>query len=190
MKTRLIFGILTIALGILIAWGPQTIFPICGIETHSDSGSNMSADIENTDSVSTEMSSANSTKADAASQGTAMSSPMKCHWTGRAEIGVGTLISLIGLLLILFRSKQIRFGLSLALGLNGILALLLPTRLIGVCGSTRMSCRALTFPALIVLSGLIIVIAVFNSFYLYKSDKRGDAGNEPQSADHSPVGGI
>lgn len=78
---------------------------------------------------------------------------MKCRWTAQAELGIGLLISVLGALLIVFKSKQIRIGLSLSAALNGILALLIPTVLIGVCENAHMTCRALALPALSVLSG-------------------------------------
>ncbi len=146
MRNRLVFGILTIIIGLLIAFGPQTIFPVCGVHEHSEEA-------------------------------------MKCFWTARAELGAGVLISLLGLLAVLTDSARIRLGLTAAVLLNGILALLLPTVLIGVCGSTRMACRALSLPALSVLSGLLIAIAIINGVYLNRINKKGTKDHEKQTAD-------
>jgi len=91
---------------------------------------------------------------------------MACFWTGRAVLGVGALIAVSGVFFFIFKSKQIRLGLSLAAGLNGILTLLIPTVLIGVCEGRHMSCRTLTLPALTVLSMLTIAAAAVNVIYL------------------------
>jgi hypothetical protein len=144
MKNRLLTGILFIILGGLIAIGPQTIFPVC--EVHMAGPASMSIPA-----------------------GTVM----KCHWAARAELGVGFLIGLIGVFLIIFQSRQIRLGLSLALILNGILALLIPTALIGVCSSAHMTCRSLTLPALIIISSVIIVASAANVLYLHNFNRKG-----------------
>lgn len=166
MKNRLISGIIFLALGLLIALGPQIIFPVCrspamgeeAAQSGPEKGMGMSAHITG-------------------------NSPMKCHWTARAELGAGLLIAIESLLLILLGSSKIRFGLNIAIGLNGILALLFPTVLIGVCGSTRMNCRSLTLPALVIISGLVIAVSVINGMYLYQTDRIGGIAHGPETAD-------
>lgn len=145
MKNRLISGILFLIFGLLIALGPQIIFPVCG--------------------------------------GQGETTPMKCYWTAQAELGAGLVIAFQGLLLILFSSRQIRMGLNLATGLNGVLALLLPTVLIGVCGSTRMNCRSLTLPALVILSTFVIAGSVINGIYLYQTGRTGGRTYEDKTTD-------
>lgn len=177
MKNRLITGIIFIILGLLIALGPITVFPICEVCTadqltvqRSAQGKMMS------DSCNVQASGSDSS----------MTSPMKCFWTARAELGIGFLISVAGLLLVLLRRRQARFGLTLALGLNGILALLIPLVLIGVCSDAQSSCRVLALPALSILSSFVIVLSVINAIYLYKTEKKGSAGNETQTTDNQP----
>jgi hypothetical protein len=94
---------------------------------------------------------------------------MKCFWTARAELGIGALIVILGALLIVFKSRQLRIGLSLAAALNGILALLVPTLLIGVCDHASMQCRIGTLPALVILSSFVIAVAALNAIYLFRS---------------------
>ncbi|WP_010258172.1 DUF4418 family protein [Treponema primitia] len=126
MYKRLITGIPFIVLGILIAIGPITIFPVCEIR----------------DVI------------------------MKCHWTARAELGVGLSIAVLGILTLFFESKI--FGLSAGVFINGILVLLFPTVLIGVCAHPRASCHMLALPALLVLGSITIVVAALNGFFVLK----------------------
>ena len=86
--------------------------------------------------------------------------PMKCFWTGRAELAVGALIILVSILLFLSRNKSATLYLYIVLTGLGVVALLLPTHLIGVCMSPTMPCRVGTLPGLIVLSGLVVVIGL------------------------------
>lgn len=176
MKNRLISGILFIILGSLIAWGPQTFFPVCPTPIEETSAGD-SGKMNEQKSMS--MGSHGMEQAAEAEHGEGFMNPsadmvMKCHWTSRAELGIGSLIALLGVLLIAFQSRQVRLGLSLSLILNGILALLIPTALIGVCDGAHMICRSLALPALSILSGLVVVISIANVVYLYKSNE----GNE------------
>lgn len=94
--------------------------------------------------------------------------PMRCFWSGQAEIGIGVLILCGGLLLILFRSPLVRIGISVMTALAGVLALLTPTVLIGGCEMDTMACRMTTFPALIVLGVLTAAVCFANAAYLSK----------------------
>lgn len=96
--------------------------------------------------------------------------PMKCHWTGQAEIGIGILILCGGVLLTVFQSQLIQIGISIMTALTGVLSLLVPTVLIGGCKMETMPCRAATFPALIVLSLLVIAVCAANVVALWQSN--------------------
>jgi hypothetical protein len=130
MKKRLVFGIPFIIIGLLIAFGPLTIFPVCEV------------------------------------MGTMI---MKCFWTARAEIGIGLIIVILGILTLVFKSPQVRLGLDIAVFLNGLLTLLIPTILIGVCAAPHESCRVLTLPALTVLSNILLLGAIINGLILVKT---------------------
>ena len=93
---------------------------------------------------------------------------MKCHWTAQAEIGVGGIIALLGLVLIFIADEKIRLGIQISILPVFAVALLIPDVLIGVCGKSHMQCRALTLPALNVLSIIGVVIGIINVVYLSK----------------------
>ena len=137
MTKRLLTGILFLILGLLVAVGPYTFFPVCGAHDGKF---------------------------------------MKCHWTAQAELGLGLSIGIMGILLILFASRQIRIGISIAIVINAITVNLIPNALIGVCGSIHMNCLTLTLPAINLLAVLIILIAALNIWYLWdKNRKEGSA---------------
>jgi len=126
MKKRII-GIVFIALGLLLALGPQFLFKVC--EPMGDM-------------------------------------IMKCHWSARAEIGVGALIAALGIALIIFTCTRIRLGLVIGIFLSGINALLIPYALIGGCTMHTMPCRKIAFPAITVISILVIIGAGIYTVYL------------------------
>ena len=143
--TRWISGIIFIVLGALIAFGPQTIFEPCTglLQTCTDG-------VPSNKFV-----------------------PMKCHWAAIAEIGVGGSIALLGLLLLLFRQVQVRFGLSLAQLVLGIITVFIPTKLIGVCMMKTMQCNILMQPMLIVLGCVVIAVSLANVLLLFKEIGKG-----------------
>ncbi|MFP3090270.1 DUF4418 family protein [Treponema sp. TIM-1] len=91
---------------------------------------------------------------------------MKCHWSAQAEIGIGAVIALLGAALVFFSSPKIRLGLTIGIFLSAILALLIPHALIGGCAMPSMPCRKITFPALTVLSILLLITGGLNGLYL------------------------
>lgn len=167
MKNRLITGILFIILGGLIAFGPLTIFPVCGANGGSSSHAAHASMKMDEHQAATRVENVND------GNHTAASTPMKDHWTARAELGIGILIALLAILLIVFSSKHIRLGISLSLALSGILAALIPTVLIGVCDNAHASCRLLTLPSLIILAAIVVLLSIVNTIFLYKSSDEG-----------------
>ena len=98
--------------------------------------------------------------------------PMKCFWSGRAEIGIGLLILCGGVLLTVFKSPLTRIGVSVMTALTGFLGLLVPALLIGGCGMATMACRIATFPALYVLTALTMAASAANAVYLWRYNKK------------------
>jgi hypothetical protein len=87
--------------------------------------------------------------------------PMKCHWTGVAEsvaaipLGVLGLVGVVGL-----RRKETRrmmFGMGAVLG---VLIVLLPSRLIGVCAHPDMLCNLVMRPVLTLAGGLTVAVSL------------------------------
>ncbi len=82
--------------------------------------------------------------------------PMKCHWTGIAEIGVAIPLGLVGISEILSKRKETFNILSLIGVGSGTLAILFPTVLIGVCANPSMVCNMIMKPGLISAGALAI----------------------------------
>lgn len=97
--------------------------------------------------------------------------PMKCFWSGRAELGIGSLIFAGGILTIFFSSLQAKLAISLMLFMSSLLALAVPAFLIGGCQIEMMACQLTTFPAVYVLSGIISLSCLVNAAYLYHKTK-------------------
>jgi len=82
---------------------------------------------------------------------------MKCHWTARAEIAVGVPLLAVGLLMLLSKRKESIRSLGIVGAVLGLMAILLPGILIGVCSNDDMICNSLMDPALILMGALAIV---------------------------------
>ena len=82
--------------------------------------------------------------------------PMKCHWTGRAELAVALPLAVVGALLALSKRKETRRFLAIAGVALGASAALLPLVFIGVCSSAEMTCKMIMEPVLI-LAGVVVI---------------------------------
>ena len=82
---------------------------------------------------------------------------MKCHWMGMAELGVGALAALLGVLMFLQKDRGVRKGLAQALAGISVLVAALPGGLIGGCKNLQMPCQTVSIPVLYALSaGLLL----------------------------------
>ncbi|MDR1568045.1 MAG: DUF4418 family protein [Streptococcaceae bacterium] len=90
---------------------------------------------------------------------------MRCHYTAQMSLGLG--ISLLGLAIFLFLSRTLAFqkGIYIGQAILGILIILTPTVLIGVCESPMMHCHSTTSPILILLGVFVIILAVIGYFF-------------------------
>lgn len=86
---------------------------------------------------------------------------MKCHWTARAELALAVPLAAVGGIELFNKRKETKITLSILGIVLGILVILLPTALIGVCGNPEMICNMVMKPALIlggsIISGLSLI---------------------------------
>ena len=97
---------------------------------------------------------------------------MKCSWAAKTEFGVGVLIVFLAILLVFVESRDIRMGISIALGLIGVLVALIAKVLIGFCDgscSPGCSCNPLTTPVMIAMGILVAALSFINAFYLSRT---------------------
>jgi hypothetical protein len=86
--------------------------------------------------------------------------PMKCHWTGIAEIGVAVPLGLTGLFHLRRQRRHTSRLLAVVGAASGLLAILFPTLLIGVCANPDMICNMIMRPALIAAGTLSIAASI------------------------------
>jgi len=93
--------------------------------------------------------------------------PMKCLWTAHAEVGPGVLLLAVGVFLFVSRKLESRRFLSILALILGILVILFPTALIGVCAHPDASCVVLMKPILLLIgavAGFLGIVATAWSF--------------------------
>ena len=100
-----------------------------------------------------------------------MTMPMKCHWSGRAELALAIPLLAMGIFLIFSRRSESLRNLSLTSILMGVLIILIPTVLIGVCGSAMMICNSVMKPTLILLGSLVIALGIAGVLQALKKER-------------------
>ncbi len=125
-------AVLLLVLGVLIALTPRYIFPVCEYK-------GMRIMTQGGGYV-----------------------PMRCFYTGQAELGLGLLIVLLSAFLLLSTQRETQIYLSLSLAAAFSLSLLLPTVLIGICRSPTMPCRVGTWPALLLEGSVGIILSLLS----------------------------
>ena len=133
-------GALLVLLGVVIALTGWIIFPVC--EVHG-------LYVE--------------TKA-------GMKLPMPCGYTARAETGIGALIAVAGALLVFRNTGETRQAVVVFSIATGVLVVLYPTVIIGMCRLADHPCRVLTLPALEILG---IVVVIVGGFLLWNRERNG-----------------
>ncbi|MDR2716608.1 MAG: DUF4418 family protein [Treponema sp.] len=79
-----------------------------------------------------------------------------CHWSARAEMGMGMLAAALGLCLLAFSDPKTQLGLTIGIFLTGIIVIGIPHALIGGCSVKTMACRRIAFPVL-TIEGIILL---------------------------------
>lgn len=133
-KISKVLGVVTALIGILVIVVPKYILPVCEYQGKL---------------METKM---------------GMSIPMKCSWTAQSELGIGLVIIVAALALIFSRQVETRKMVSVILVALGIVVILLPTTLIGVCPNPMMLCHAGALPALELLGGLLIIVTAIGIY--------------------------
>jgi hypothetical protein len=145
MKKAIITGSAAIVLGLLIALGPQFLFKVCSQTMASGAGG------ETADCCAV--------PEESGCCASATSSVPVCHWSARAEVGIGLLIAALGACMIVFTDSKTQLGLLIGVFMASLVALAIPHTLIGGCGSMAMACRRVAFPALTVESVILLIIS-------------------------------
>lgn len=104
---------------------------------------------------------------------------MACFYTKQAEVSLGIVITLLGIVSLFIQETNIRIGISVSqLGIASLI-FLYPTKLIGLCKKSDMLCRIQTFPAICVVGVLLCVVSITNiGYYIYS--RRKDRNHENQ----------
>ena len=89
--------------------------------------------------------------------GTSASSYPVCHWSARAELGLGFLIIALGLCMLVFCDPKTQLGLAIGAFFAGFIAIGIPNTLIGGCDSLEMTCHKTAFPALTAI-GIVLLV--------------------------------
>ena len=87
-----------------------------------------------------------------------MKVPMTCGWTARAETGIGALVVVAGGLLVSRSTPETRQAVGVFSIATGVLVILFPTVLIGMCRLADHPCRTGTLPALEIIGVIIVII--------------------------------
>jgi hypothetical protein len=90
--------------------------------------------------------------------------PMKCHWTGQAEVALAVPLVAAGLSLARARRKETLRMVSAIGAVLGLFVILLPTTLVGVCANPDMICNSIMRPSLILMGGLVVVLGLSGVF--------------------------
>lgn len=86
---------------------------------------------------------------------------MPCGWTARAEIGIGALVIVAGILLAFAKSAESKMMIGIFGVVLGLLTILFPTVITKMCALADHPCNLLTKPVLIVLGLIVIVVSGF-----------------------------
>jgi hypothetical protein len=98
--------------------------------------------------------------------------PMKCWWSAQAEISIAIMFIVAGITILAFKSAETQLGVSVMTIALGVIAILIPSVLIGGCMKDTMPCQSITFPCIYAISGVTIAVSIFYCISLAKQIKR------------------
>ncbi len=96
--------------------------------------------------------------------------PMKCKWTARAELGTAVPLLAVGTLLTINRRRGSLSSLSLLGIILGLIVMLIPTYLIGVC-QTLMVCHTIMKPVLLSAGGVVTAASLVGLWFSRRMDQ-------------------
>ncbi len=169
-----IAGVVVVAMALVIGIVPQ--FTHCKAMSASSSSA-MSMGSTTTATGSSTMTGAGATMG-AGKASTVQSTPMRCYWTARAAIGVALPLAVAGVLLFFSRRKETRRALALLVAVLGVVTVLLPTVLIGVCQQSGATCRTTMLPIMVATGGLTTAIGLIT---LLRNELGGEPGLDGQA---------
>lgn len=94
---------------------------------------------------------------------------MRCHWSGQTIFGIGIVLAALAIAYLLIPSRSVRAGLSLSVIPIGLLNLAVLNGLIGLCGKAEMQCRAVTQPAVTIISVILVILGIANGLFLLRA---------------------
>ncbi len=97
--------------------------------------------------------------------------PMPCFYTGNIEVLLGGILFGLGILVFFAKDRIMRVLLGLFTLVIGFLCLAYPLFIIGGCRKIDMRCHIYSFPALYLVSGIIMFIAIVFTLISLKKDK-------------------
>ncbi len=97
--------------------------------------------------------------------------PMKCHWTGRAALAMAFPLAAVGVMMAVSRRKETQRALSVVAAVIGIMVVLLPTYLIGVCANPEMICNMIERGTLILAGALALAAGLVGLLLARGSDQ-------------------
>ena len=97
-----------------------------------------------------------------------MEVPMKCHWTGLAELAMAAPLVVVGALMTTSKRRESLRNGGLIAAAVGVFVILLPSTLIGVCGNPDMTCTSVMKPALILMGVLVLAVGLGSVAYVLR----------------------
>ena len=88
-----------------------------------------------------------------------------CYWVGQALLGIGFLITALGLCFIVFDDEKVQLGLLIGVFLAGIVTIFIPNGLLQVCQDATMSCKTTMLPAITVIGAALLAYSGFTIVY-------------------------